>query len=61
VAGRSAGRGFSKVSDLETLPGEPAVAAARSVPHAARLLLVEGSAEKAVPALFDRVGDVRTA
>lgn len=60
AAGAKAARriiGFSKVSDIETLPEDLAVAAARSVLHAARHLLVEGPAEKSVSALFDRVGD----
>ncbi|GAA2879495.1 S-methyl-5-thioribose kinase [Streptosporangium fragile] len=52
--------GFSRVTDIETLPEEPRVRAVRGVLHAARLLLLEGAATGDPAALFDRAGQVLT-
>ncbi|MEV8630306.1 S-methyl-5-thioribose kinase [Streptosporangium sp. NPDC051023] len=46
--------GFSRVSDIETLPEDLRAGAVRGVLGAARLLLVEGNG----PGLFERVGGV---
>ncbi|MCT9930103.1 S-methyl-5-thioribose kinase [Planotetraspora sp. A-T 1434] len=53
--------GFSRVTDIETLPEEERVRAIRGVLRAARLLLVEGAAVTDPAALFDRAGETLSA
>ncbi|GAA0358259.1 S-methyl-5-thioribose kinase [Microbispora corallina] len=50
--------GFSRVTDIETLPEDERVRAIRGVLRAARLLLVEGAALPEPAVLFDRLGDL---